>query len=176
DHTEYLGDTREKIGFEKAGIFRAGRTAICGDPVPPASLIEHAEKTGADLWLFGRDFNYAGDQQQWSFSARANRRNALAYPALRGANQLLNASSVLAALEALRLRLPVSAQDVRSGLATVELAGRFQVLPGRPTVILDVAHNPHAAATLAQNLEDRKSTRLNSSHVKISYAVFCLKT
>src|SRR5690606_30316493 len=165
DHTEYLGDTREKIGFEKAGIFRAGRTAICGDPVPPASLIEHAEKTGADLWLFGRDFNYAGDQQQWSFSARANRRNALAYPALRGANQLLNASSVLAALEALRLRLPVSAQDVRSGLATVELAGRFQVLPGRPTVILDVAHNPHAAATLAQNLD-------NMGFHPYTYAVF----
>ena len=165
DHTEYLGDTREKIGFEKAGIFRAGRTAICGDPVPPASLIEHAEKTGADLWLFGRDFNYAGDQQQWSFSARGNRRNALAYPALRGANQLLNASSVLAALEALRLRLPVSAQDVRSGLATVELAGRFQVLPGRPTVILDVAHNPHAAATLAQNLD-------NMGFHPYTYAVF----
>ncbi|GGI16102.1 bifunctional tetrahydrofolate synthase/dihydrofolate synthase [Oxalicibacterium faecigallinarum] len=154
DHTEYLGDTREKIGFEKAGIFRTGRTAICGDPVPPASLVEHAEKIGADLWLFNRDFNYAGDKQQWNFSGRGNRRNALAYPALRGANQLLNASSVLAALEALRLRLPVSAQDVRSGLATVELVGRFQILPGKPLVILDVAHNPHAAATLAQNLDN----------------------
>src|SRR5690606_4926852 len=108
DHTEYLGDTREKIAFEKAGIFRAGKAAICGDPVPPTSLLEHAEKIGADLWLFGRDFNYAGDKQQWNFSGRGNRRNALGYPALRGANQLLNASSVLAALEALRLRLPVS--------------------------------------------------------------------
>ncbi|WP_188395295.1 bifunctional tetrahydrofolate synthase/dihydrofolate synthase [Oxalicibacterium flavum] len=165
DHTEYLGDTREKIAFEKAGIFRAGRTAICGDPVPPATLVEHAEKIGADLWLFGRDFNYAGDKQQWNFSGRGNRRNALGYPALRGANQLLNASSVLAALEALRLRLPVSAQDVRSGLATVELAGRFQVLPGRPVVILDVAHNPHAAATLAQNLD-------NMGFHPYTYAVF----
>jgi dihydrofolate synthase/folylpolyglutamate synthase len=154
DHTEYLGDTREKIGFEKAGIFRAGRTAICGDPVPPRSLIEHAEAIGADLWLFGRDFNYAGDKQQWNYGGRQQRRSALGYPSLRGANQLLNASAALAALEALRDRLPVGAQEVRNGLVMVDLPGRFQVLPGRPTVILDVAHNPHAAATLAQNLDN----------------------
>ncbi len=165
DHTEYLGDTREKIGYEKAGIFRTGKTAICGDPVPPASLVEHAEKIGADLWLFNRDFNYSGDRQQWNFSGRGHRRNALAYPGLRGANQLLNASSALAALEALRMRLPVGAQEVRTGLALVELAGRFQVLPGRPPVILDVAHNPHAAATLAQNLD-------NMGFHSYTYAVF----
>lgn len=165
DHTEYLGDTREKIGFEKAGIYRAGKTAICGDPVPPQSLVQHAEAIGADLWLFNRDFNYSGDQQQWNFSARGQRRNSLGYPALRGANQLLNASAVLAALEALRLRLPVGAQEVRTGLALVELPGRFQVLPGRPTVILDVAHNPHAAATLAQNLG-------NMGFHPYTYAVF----
>jgi dihydrofolate synthase/folylpolyglutamate synthase len=165
DHTEYLGDTREKIGFEKAGIFRKDKTAICGDPVPPASLVEHAEKIGADLWLFHRDFNYSGDKQQWNFSGRGRRRNSLGYPSLRGANQLLNASSALAALEALRLRLPVGAQEVRTGLALVELPGRFQVLPGRPTVILDVAHNPHAAATLAQNLG-------NMGFHPYTYAVF----
>ncbi|MFC7286985.1 bifunctional tetrahydrofolate synthase/dihydrofolate synthase [Herminiimonas glaciei] len=165
DHTEYLGDTREKIGFEKAGIFRSGQTAICGDPVPPASLVEHAEKIGADLWLFNRDFNYSGDKQQWNFSGRGRRRNSLGYPSLRGANQLLNASSVLAALEALRLRLPVGAQEVRTGLALVDLPGRFQVLPGQPTVILDVAHNPHAAATLAQNLD-------NMNFAPYTYAVF----
>jgi dihydrofolate synthase/folylpolyglutamate synthase len=165
DHTEYLGDTREKIGFEKAGIFRPGKTAICGDPVPPASLVEHAEKIGADLWLFNRDFNYSGDKQQWNFSGRGHRRNSLAYPSLRGANQLLNASGVLAALEALRLRLPVGAQEVRTGLALVDLPGRFQVLPGKPTIILDVAHNPHAAATLAQNLD-------NMGFHPYTYAVF----
>ena len=153
DHMDYLGDTREKIGFEKAGIFRAGRTAICSDPSPPASLVSHAEAIGADLWLFGRDFNYAGDRQQWNYGGRGMRRNALAYPSLRGANQLLNASAALAALEALRERLPLGAQEVRSGLVMVELPARFQVLPGRPAVILDVAHNPHAAATLAQNLD-----------------------
>lgn len=165
DHTDYLGDTREKIGFEKAGIYRSEKTAICGDPLPPQSLIQHAENIAADLWLFGRDFNYAGDQQQWNFNGRGQRRNALAYPSLRGANQLLNASCVLAALQALRMRLPVSAQDVRTGMATVDLAGRFQVLPGRPTVILDVAHNPHAAATLAHNLD-------NMGFHPYTYAVF----
>lgn len=165
DHKDYLGDTREEIGFEKAGIFRPGKPAICSDPQPPQSLIDHAEKIGADLWLIGRDFNYQGDKQQWAYGGRNQRRNSLAYPALRGANQLLNASAALAALEALRLQLPVGAQEVRTGLALVELPGRFQVLPGRPTTVLDVAHNPHAAATLAQNLG-------NMGFHRFTYAVF----
>ncbi|MDB5960644.1 MAG: bifunctional tetrahydrofolate synthase/dihydrofolate synthase [Massilia sp.] len=165
DHTDYLGDTREKIGFEKAGIFRPGKAAICSDPVPPASLIAHAEAIGADLWLLGRDFNYSGDKQQWNYGGRGQRRNALAYPSLRGANQLLNAAAALAALEVLRLELPVGAQEVRTGLVVVELPGRFQVLPGRPTVILDVAHNPHAASALAQNLG-------NMGFHPYTYAVF----
>jgi len=77
----------------------------------------------------------------------------LAYPALRGANQIANASGVLAAFEALRERLPVTAQAVRTGLALVELPGRFQVLPGQPALVLDVAHNPHSVAALAANLD-----------------------
>jgi dihydrofolate synthase / folylpolyglutamate synthase len=165
DHTDYLGSTREEIGFEKAGIFRPGKVAICSDPVPPASLIAHAEAIGADLWLLGRDFNYAGDKQQWNYGGRGQRRNSLAYPSLRGANQLLNASAALAALEALKLELPVGAQEVRTGLVTVELPGRFQVVPGRPSVILDVAHNPHAAAALGQNLG-------NMGFHPYTYAVF----
>jgi dihydrofolate synthase/folylpolyglutamate synthase len=165
DHTEYLGSTRESIGFEKAGIFRAGRAAICSDPLPPASLVDHANAIGADLWLIGRDFNYAGDKQQWNYGGRSQRRNSLGYPSLRGANQLLNASAALAALEVLRQRLPVGAQEVRNGLVLVDLPGRFQVLPGRPTVVLDVAHNPHAAATLAQNLD-------NMGFHRYTYAIF----
>lgn len=165
DHTDYLGDTREAIGFEKAGIFRAGKAAICSDPVPPQSLIDHATAIGADLWLMGRDFNYSGDKQQWNYGGREQRRNSLAYPSLRGANQILNATAVLAALEVLRLKLPVGAQEVRTGLVTVELPGRFQVLPGRPSVILDVAHNPHAAAALNQNLG-------NMGYHPYTYAVF----
>ncbi len=153
DHAEFLGDTREKIGWEKAHVYRTGRPAICTDPMPPQSLVDHATEIGADLWRFGRDFNYAGDRQQWSYGGRGMRRNSLAYPALRGANQLLNASGVLAALESLRDRLPVTAGAVRQGFATVELPGRFQVLAGRPSVVLDVAHNPHAVAHLAANLD-----------------------
>jgi len=165
DHSAWLGETREEIGFEKAGIFRPGKVAICSDPLAPQSLIQHASDIGADLWLIGRDFNYQGDQQQWSYGGRTQRRNSLAYPALRGANQLLNASAALAALEALRMQLPCGAQEVRSGLALVELPGRFQVLAGRPTTVLDVAHNPHASATLAQNLG-------NMGFHRYTYAVF----
>jgi dihydrofolate synthase/folylpolyglutamate synthase len=126
---------------------------VVSDPVPPQSVIDRASDIQADLWLFGRDFNYAGDKQQWSWAGRNKRFNGLAYPALRGANQLLNAAGVLAAFEALRERLPITAQAVRNGLALVELPGRFQILPGQPTLVLDVAHNPHAVATLAQNLD-----------------------
>jgi dihydrofolate synthase/folylpolyglutamate synthase len=165
DHTDYLGDSRERIGWEKAHIMRAGKPAICSDPQPPQSVAAHAAEIGADLWLFGRDFNYAGDRQQWAFAGRRQRRNSLAYPALRGANQLLNAAGVLAALEAVKAALPISAQDVRRGFSLVDLPGRFQVLAGRPAVILDVAHNPHAAAHLARNLQSMGFYRL-------TYAVF----
>ncbi len=154
DHMKYLGNTREKIAFEKAGIFRSDKPAICADPVPPQSLIDHATSIGADLWLMGKDYNFQGDKQQWGWAGRGKRFSGLGYPALRGANQLLNASAVIAALIAVRDRLPVGAQEIRNGMAWVELPGRFQVLPGQPTIILDVAHNPHASAALAQNLEN----------------------
>jgi dihydrofolate synthase/folylpolyglutamate synthase len=153
DHMEFLGPDRESIGFEKAGILRAGRPAIVSDPMPPQSVIDHAQAIGADLWRVGRDFNVAGDKQQWGWSGRGRRYSGLAYPALRGANQLINAAGVLAALEALRPRLPVTAQAVRNGLAMVELPGRFQIVPGEPALVLDVAHNAHAVAALAENLD-----------------------
>jgi dihydrofolate synthase/folylpolyglutamate synthase len=153
DHVDYLGPDRETIGREKAGIMRTGRPVIVSDPLPPASVIDRAREIGSDLWLIGRDFNYAGDKQQWSWAGRSKRFNGLAYPALRGANQLLNASGALAAFEALHERVPINAQAVRNGLALVELPGRFQIVPGQPMLVLDVAHNPHAVATLAQNLD-----------------------
>lgn len=153
DHMEFLGPDRESIGREKAGVMRAGRPVIVSDPMPPESVLTHAATLGADLWLFGRDFNYSGDKQQWAWAGRHQRRSGLAYPALRGANQLLNASGVLAVLEALRDRLPVGAQDVRGGLSLVELPGRFQIVPGQPTLVMDVAHNPHSVSALAANLD-----------------------
>ncbi len=162
DHMAYLGNTRDEIGFEKAGVFRAGRPAICGDPMPPESLLAHAEAIGAPLWISGRDFGFGGDRQQWGYwryEAPGSvgglvKRGGLAYPALRGANQLLNAASVLTALDLLRDRIPVSMQAIRQGLMLVELPGRFQVVPGRPAVVLDVAHNPQAAGVLAENLSN----------------------
>ena len=153
DHMAILGPDRETIGREKAGIMRPGRTVVVSDPVPPQSVTACAEALGADLWRFGRDFNFSGDKQQWAWAGRGRRYSGMAYPALRGANQLVNASGVLAALEALRSRIPVTAQAVRNGLAMVELPGRFQIVPGEPVLVLDVAHNPHSVAALAENLD-----------------------
>ncbi len=153
DHVEFLGTDRETIGREKAGIMRTGRPVVVSDPVPPQSVIDHAREIGADLWRFGQDFNFSGDKQQWAWAGRGRRYAGLAYPALRGANQLVNASGVLAAFEALRERLPITAQAVRAGLALVELPGRFQIVPGQPTLVLDVAHNPHSVAALTANLD-----------------------
>ncbi len=153
DHMDFLGDTREAIGFEKAGIFRPGKPAICSDPMPPQSLIVHAEAIGAKLQVSGRDFGFAGDQNQCAFwTAGGSRRGGLAYPALRGTNQLLNAAAVMAACEAVRDILPVPMQAIRQGFMLVELPGRFQVMPGRPAVVFDVAHNPQAAGVLNENL------------------------
>ena len=153
DHQEFLGETREQIGWEKAHIAKPDRPFICADPEPPKSVAEVVKAQAADLWQFGQDFNFQGDRQQWSWAGRGQRRNAMAYPALRGANQLINASAALAALSSLREQLPVTQGAVRQGFALVELAARFQVLPGQPAVVLDVAHNPHAAGVLAVNLD-----------------------
>lgn len=159
DHTDYLGDTREAIGHEKAGIFRAGRPALCGDPHPPQSLLEHAAAIGANLQCIGQDFGYDSvEPAQWRYWECNGKRLVVPHPALRGAYQLGNASLVLAALDSLRERLPVTPDEIRRGLLEVSLAGRFQMLPGRPQIILDVAHNPHAATALAANLANLPPT------------------
>ncbi len=178
DHTEYLGATREAIGFEKAGIMRAGQPVVVSDPLPPRSVISHASAVGADLWRAGRDFSFTGDRQQWNWAGRERRYSGLAYPALRGANQLLNAAGVLAAFEALRERVPISAQAVRAGLARVDLPGRFQIVPGRPALVLDVAHNPHAVAALVHNLDQmgfhpRTHAVFGAMHDKDIAAMLC---
>ena len=152
DHMDYLGDTREAIGFEKAGIFRAVRPAICAEPNPPESVLRQAREVGADLQRIGHDFGFVTERNQWRFNGRHRSAVALPYPALAGAYQLGNAAACIAALDELRARLPVSVNDFRRGLLEVTLPGRFQILPGKPTLILDVAHNPHAAAALAGNL------------------------
>lgn len=157
DHMAILGPDREAIGYEKAGIMRTGRPVVLSDPAPPQSVLDRATEVGADLWRIGLDFHFAGDKQQWGWAthpSRGGRRySGMAYPALRGANQLVNAAGVLGAVEALRSRLPVTAQAIRNGLALVDLPGRFQIVPGQPTLVLDVAHNPHSVAALAENLD-----------------------
>lgn len=152
DHMDYLGPDRETIGAEKAGIYRTNRPAICGDPDPPRSLLSHANAIGARLSLIDRDYGIRAEPGQWQFWSTAGRRSALPYPALRGSPQVANAATALAALEQVGRALPIDMGAIRRGLLDVELAGRFQVLPGRPMVILDVAHNPQAARVLAESL------------------------
>lgn len=166
DHTDYLGETREEIAFEKAGIFRSGKVAICADSDVPQAIRNHAQRIGAELWYIGGEFGFTAHQGQWDYRSKTGARNALPYPALRGAFQLHNASAALAALDALKDKLPVSMEAVRRGLVEVQLAGRFQVIPGRPQLILDVAHNPHAARSLAQNLASLPPAK--------TYAVFAM--
>jgi dihydrofolate synthase/folylpolyglutamate synthase len=146
DHVEYLGPDRESIGREKVGIFRPHRPAVVAEPDPPKSVLG---AVGNKL-LLGKDFGFVRQESQWAYWGPQGRRSGLAHPALRGEVQLRNAAAALCALDA--LGLPVAMQDVRRGLAEVELPARFQVLPGRPQVILDVAHNAEAARTLADNL------------------------
>ena len=152
DHVDYLGASREDIGREKAGIFRPGRAAICSDTDPPLTLIDYATAIGAKLLRSGVDYGYVAEQAQWRYWGPGGARHGLPIPALRGNYQLANAATALTALDALRDRLPVGMGAVRDALVGIELPGRFQVLPGQPTVVLDVAHNAQAARALAENL------------------------
>ena len=146
DHVDYLGPDRESIGREKAGIFRAGRPAVIAEPHSPHTVLE----APGEKLLIGKDFGFVRDDAQWTYWGPRGKRSGLAHPSLRGAIQLRNAAASLCALDA--LALPIAMQEVRRGLAEVALPGRFQVLPGRPQVILDVAHNVEAAKVLADNL------------------------
>ena len=164
DHTDWLGPDRESIGFEKAGIYRAGKPALCADPNPPQRLLEQAAAIGADLRLIGRDFGFerpgaetAENRLQWRWWCRNGTqvlKRSLAYPGLRGPTQLANAAVALAALETIAEKLPVTMQAIRPGLIETELAGRFQVVPGKPAIVLDVGHNPQAIKVLADNLSN----------------------
>ena len=152
DHQAFLGNDRESIGFEKAGIYRGGRPAIFGDLDPPDRLVQHAQAIGAELLLLARDFGFEVQERQWDFLGRKGAKRALPLPALQGSWQLKNASVALACLDEVADRLPISLGEVKRGLTLVRLPGRMQVLPGRPSVVLDVAHNPHAARSLAAGL------------------------
>ena len=161
DHQAFLGDTVEKIAFEKAGIFRAGKPAVVAQLPLPESMRAHAEALGTPILLLQRDFAYVKqEQQQWSFrfhpqqnlGLAEHNRHALPIPALRGSYQMSNAACALAVLECLTARLPVDIGAIKRGLLLVSNPGRFQVLPGRPLVVWDVGHNPHAAHALRNGL------------------------
>jgi dihydrofolate synthase/folylpolyglutamate synthase len=133
DHVDWLGNTRDAVGREKAGIMRAGKPVVCGDPKPPAMIATEAARIGAKLLQYGRDFTAEGIPQ----------------PALKGEVQRQNAACVVTALRQLEGVLPVSQAAIDEGLRTVSLQGRMQKVWDEPEVILDVAHNPHAATELA---------------------------
>lgn len=152
DHMEYLGETREKIGFEKAGVFRANKLAICGDENPPASLVNYAAQIGAHLRLINRDFKVKKTVQGWQYSSEGINFQ-LPNLGLIGDFQLNNAACVLCAVEHLNALLPASQANIHAALEAVKLTGRFQQIQSQPDIIVDVAHNSHAAKSLAQNLQ-----------------------
>lgn len=153
DHTDWLGDDRDSIGREKAGIWRAGRVAVCGERKPPQGLIEAGMRIGADLRLPGRDFQVQRAQGEWHWCGRSLAWPNLPMPALAGGAQIDNAAAALALLEGLAAELPVARDAVADGLARARLPGRLQVVPGRVPVLLDVAHNAEAAGALVRYLE-----------------------
>ncbi|HYQ90956.1 MAG TPA: bifunctional tetrahydrofolate synthase/dihydrofolate synthase [Candidatus Competibacteraceae bacterium] len=155
DHVEWLGQDRDSIGYEKAGIYRPGRPAICADPLPPTGLLKQAYAIGARLYLTNRDYGFCCQGQQWSWWCETIRLDALPLPALPGVHQLGNAAGVLMTLQALAERLPVPVEAIKAGLKQVNIAARFQILAGPVEWILDVAHNPHAATVLADTLHAR---------------------
>lgn len=162
DHMEFLGDTREKIGLEKAGVYRTKTPAICGDKDAPLSLVNHAHSIQADFRQINRDFQHQMLPFGWQFIAQDFMKQGkvkfdLPLPMLAGNYQLDNAACAIAAVESLQQRLPVRVDAMINAMLTTQVAGRFQKVAERPTVILDVAHNPHAARALAGNLAASKT-------------------
>lgn len=151
DHMEYLGDTREKIGLEKAGVYRANQIAICGDRSPPESLVLFAKSVGANLHCIQHAFDARPGEAFWQYR---DAKGILEIPqlSLKGIFQRDNAASVIFAIHALSSRLPVSDKVITDTLPKVQLVGRFQYLHRHPDIILDVAHNPQAAESLFDNL------------------------
>jgi dihydrofolate synthase/folylpolyglutamate synthase len=155
DHTDWLGSDREAIGFEKAGVMRAQRPAVCGDADPPKSLLKHASDLQVDLKLIGKDFRVERENRTWRVSDANRTIDGLPLPALAGDFQLDNAATAIIALKSLS-HYPMGDEVIRRGLRSVHLPGRFQVIRKKPQVIVDVAHNPQAAAALVSLLKTQR--------------------
>lgn len=158
DHTEYLGDTREAIAFEKAGIFRHHVAAICGEPDPPDTLLQQAEKVGAYLLMIGKDFGFVRQESGFIYQEHQQAIYTLPQLTLKGEFQFFNASCAICAVRVLQAQLPVNPEAIHRAIATTTLMGRFQKVRRCPDVIFDVAHNPHAAISLAKNLQASQSS------------------
>lgn len=152
DHKEWLGDTRDAIGLEKAGIFRKGHPAVLGDPDAPASVVRFAEEQGVPLHRLGREFGYEAAAEDWTWHGCGVRLEDLPFPAIPGEHQLMNASAVLQLLHLVGEQRPIGEEAIRNGLRSVNLPGRFQFFPGDVPVLLDVAHNPQAVKILVGHL------------------------
>jgi len=152
DHVQWLGEDREAIGREKAGIIHPHTVAVLCDPDPPDSLRAIADGNPARAWQLGRDFCYREHARTWDWSCGSAVWRDLPRPCLPGRFQLDNAAGALMTVHALEERLPVAVELLRDGIHDVTLQGRYQLVSEAPRVILDVAHNPDAAAALAANL------------------------
>ncbi|MDR3478199.1 MAG: bifunctional tetrahydrofolate synthase/dihydrofolate synthase [Gammaproteobacteria bacterium] len=151
DHADWLGNTRELISREKAGIFREGTPVVCGDSEPPSPLILHAAELKAPLYCQGKDFYFNEIGSSWSWQSARTRFDDLPLPSL----ALQNMSTVLMTIEVMQAQLPVSRDAIDSGLQSVRLPGRLQVMEGPVVRLLDVSHNPAAAVFLANALSKR---------------------
>ncbi|WP_089725275.1 bifunctional folylpolyglutamate synthase/dihydrofolate synthase [Candidatus Thiosymbion oneisti] len=152
DHAAWLGDTPDRIAAEKAGIFRPHRPAVVGHRAPSGALLERSETLGCDLFVLGRDFDWEDEGSTWHWLGPELVQTGLPAPALRGIFQRDNAATVLMTVACLNPRLPVAIPHLSLGLQRTHLPGRFQIVPGAVTWLLDVAHNAQAAAALAANL------------------------
>ncbi len=154
DHQDWLGGDIESIGVEKAGILRPGRPGIFAGGTIPDSVRRAAREIGAQLLVAGEDYQVRRRADGWDLLSPGRTRRALPIPGMRGNVQITNAAGVLVALDALAARLPIDQHAVRTGLLAARLPGRFEVRPGKPTLVLDVAHNPEAAGVLNDMLGD----------------------
>ncbi len=153
DHQQWLGNTRESIGREKAGIFRNMAPAVCSDPNPPQTIIDCASALGTPLSLAGQDFSYETTENGWNWQSTQKSWLDLPRPMQYCEFQLQNAAGVLMVLENISHEFPVQEDAIRNGLANFRLHGRMQQIPGEIEMILDVAHNRESVQALIKNLQ-----------------------
>jgi len=165
DHQQWLGDNRESIGREKAGIFRNKAPAICSDPNPPQSILDCADALGTPLAVSGRDFQFSINDDTWSWSFNNTSFDELPRPMQYSDFQLQNAAGVLMVLDKIRDEYPVSLEDIKQGLNSFRLDGRMQIIPGEIPTILDVAHNSGSVRALVENL--RKIPCVGQTHLLV---------